>query len=393
VTPAQLDFGFVPAGQAKTRVVQVLNAAEGSAPLQIREVRIEPAGAPFSATPDLRLPASLVPARQDPSARLAVEVRFAPPRRAAHRAQHVVVPASGEPVEVPLLGAERPPVLGLSTRALDFGAVRLGAERRLEVAVQNTGPSPLEVQARLSNGQSSDLTLVDDLSAPLAPGALRAAVVRFAPSTPGPASDTLVLETNDPEALQRTIPITGRADAEAVEVVTVELTHEAGEDTPLDVDLRDVDLLLESPDGRVCREAEPMTAWGPAGRCRWSSSGQDENPERILLADVTADGRYPVLLSYVEDCASLPTALTATLLGIGTDELVDALAEEDVMLPPGELEAAIQQACVQRRSAPGTLRVRVGGRTLAERRVEPTAKGDRLTPLVLVRGPGGFSVE
>lgn len=393
VTPLSVDFGFVPEGEVSSKVVQVLNATEGETALQIDAMRIEPEGGPFSVSTQQTLPISLVPARRNPSARFVMSVRYAPTIRADQSATLVIVPASGSMVRVPLSASAQPPVLGLGQSSVDFGDVRLGASKSVQVAVQNSGMSPLVVQASLLSGLNPDLSLTDNLSDPIAPGGLRTFTLTLAPTAPGQVSDNLRLQTNDPVAVERLVPITGNIPVESVEVVTVEMTFEAGSSSALDLDLRDVDLILESPTGQVCREETPTAAWGAAGTCRWSSVGTAQNPERVLLTDATADGRYPVQVSYVEDCATLPTALTATLLGIGIDELSDALAEDDVMIPMSALEAAIQQACVDRRSSPTTLVVKANGVEIGRRQVEPTERGDQFTALTLVKGVGGFSVE
>ncbi len=390
-SPAGLNFGFVPEGEAKSLVVQVVNSGAGAALLQVLQAAVEPPGSPFSVTAEPALPAAFGPVRQDASARLALTVRFSPTARAAHSAGLRVTAAVGEPLLIPLQGAESPPRMALSEQRVDFGMVRLGREARRELAVQNTGLSPLEVKAEI-DGAGPDLDLADALDTPLAPGAVRPVVLRFSPTAPGALSAALRLRSNDPDNREATLMVSGSSSPEPVEVLSLELSYARGPDSPLDRDLRKVSLRLESPDGRLCGKGS-AGSWGELGACRWTGSGPFENPERIVLSDVIRDGRYPVLLSYEEDCSSLPTALTAALLGIGVDELVDALTEEDTRLPPGALAAAIEQACVRRRSAPGTLTVRANGNVLSNRPVEPAARGDQLRPLVLVRGPGGFSVE
>lgn len=390
VLPAELDFGFVPVGEASSLTVQIVNAVDGSAPLVVSAIDIEPPGSAFAATTTETLPASLRPAREDRDAVLPIEVRFRPTTLEAHTAT-LIATWSGGTIRVPLRGADQPPQLDMGAADFDFGEVRLGRSEARSVSLQNRGPVPLIIDASLVSGSNPDLSLEGDVRS-LAPGAVRSLRLVYAPTAPGPITDVLQLRTNDPMARDRTFAITGRSRAESVQVVSIEMRFEGGQDTFLDLDLRDVDVVLESPDGRVCRESTPQANWGPQGLCRWQSNAE-ENPERLILSDVAADGRYPILVTYVEDCASLPTALTATILGIGTDELLDAVAEEDIMLPPGALEDAIQQACVQRRSAPGTVLVKVNGRTIAERRFALPEKGARSTAVTLVRGPGGFRVQ
>lgn len=393
IDPGRLDFGFVPASERATRVVQVVNAVQGAAVLTVEAVRIEPAGTAFSARVARSLPAELSPTLIDPGARLAIDVDFAPEARRNHAAELVIESGNVAQVRVPLSGSEHPPIIGITPRGdLDFGTVRLGDTKTLSLNVQNTGRAPLVVQAEFA-GQNSDLEIRTTLKDPVPPGALRTLEVRYAPTAPQTLNDTLQLRTNDPSVRSFMVGVRGQTAPEPVDVVSIELRFDGGRDTPLDADLRDVDLILESPDGRICRAAQSSADWGRLGSCRWSGFGPEENPERIVLKDVMEDGRYPVLLTYEEDCSSLPTALTAMLLGIGTDELLDAITEDDVMLPPGALETAIQQACLSRTAASGTVIITRNGQLLGSQPVNLAEKGDRVTALTLVRGPEGSRLE
>jgi hypothetical protein len=177
------------------------------------------------------------------------------------------------------------------------------------------------------------------------------------------------------------------------DVVALELRFENDSETVLDADLRDVDLILESPDGRVCREADPSPSWGPFGSPRWSGQGAKENPERILLPDAMQDGRYEVTLSYVEDCSTLPTALAAELLGLGADELVDYLSEGGVGIDPEMLSDAIAETCINRSGPNARLVVSINGAVAIDVPVELRNKGDLVNPISLVRSNGSFAVE
>ena len=56
---------------------------------------------------------------------------------------------------------------------------------------------------------------------------------------------------------------------------------------------------------------------------------------RIVLSDTIRDGSFKISLSYVEDCATLPTALAAALLGIGGEALVAPAGRADQRGDPG----------------------------------------------------------
>ena len=177
------------------------------------------------------------------------------------------------------------------------------------------------------------------------------------------------------------------------DVVALELVFENDSETLLDVDLRDVDLILEAPDGRVCREADPTPSWGMFGNPRWSASGNKENPERIVLPDAMMDGRFEVTLTYVEDCSTLPTALTAELLGLGADELVDYLSEGGVGIDPQMLAEAVAETCINRSTPDARLVVSINGLPAYDMPVALAVKGDLVNPVVLVRTNGSFTTE
>lgn len=390
VVPERLDFGFVSAGDVAVLNVQLLNTGAGRAPLTVTGVTVEPGDSPF-AVGALDLPRRLDPVELSPTAAIPIEVRFQPGTVAAFQGT-LVIGAGPDTVRVPLQSAAEAPVLTLASANLDFGTVRLGEAASREVIFQNTGPTLLRVETRLQDGMNPDLSIEGDVRS-LVPGAVRRLRLSYAPTRPNTLTDVLQFQSNDPTARTGTLPITGRSDPEDAQVLTLDMSFDAGEDTFLDLDLRDVDVALESPDGLLCGESQRQGRWDRSGRCLWQGPRPDENRERLILSRVTVDGRYPVLVTYAEDCASLPTALTASLLGIGTDELIDALAEEDVMLDPSVIEAAIRQACVQRSETSGEIVVRADGVLLARVPFQLRQQGQRATPLTLLRGPEGFRVE
>ena len=185
----------------------------------------------------------------------------------------------------------------------------------------------------------------------------------------------------------------GTGEASGQDVLRIDMTFENDSDSPLDIDLRDVDLVLESPVGQIASKAAPSPDWGMFGRPAWSAAGQKENPERILLPDAMADGRFPITVSYVEDCKTLPTALTASLLGIGTDALIDYLADEDIPLDPDQVSEAVETACAQRDSTDVRIDIFVNGAPVGQRMLRLAQKGELLTAATVVRTNGFFSVE
>lgn len=392
VDPLSLDFGFVPAGGVGERVVQAINASDGSANLEVLSAEIDPPDSPaFTVAPMTLLPVTLAPARVDPSARAAFTVIYQPPEQMSYAAELVVTGRNSAPIRVALSSTGEPPAVSVNPTNIDLGTARLGETVARTVTIQNTGRADLEGTATLQvAGATNDLTLpIRDLR--IAPGGLAEIGVVWQPTVDGSIGNTIIIQTNDPTNSRVLIPVSGAAVAAAEQVVNVEMTFENDSDSALDKDLRDVDLVLESPVGLVVRKASPMGAWGAYGAARWSAPPGD-NPERVVLGRAMQDGEYVVTLSYVEDCKTLPTALTAALLGIGADELVRALSEDQVAIDPQVLADAVMRACAERGSTNATVVTTVDGNPVDTRQVRLGQKGELVPALRLRVDNGRFSV-
>lgn len=391
VDPLSLDFGFVPANGLAERVVQAINATDGSAVLEVMSAEIEPSDSPaYSVSPMTLLPVSLAPASVDPSARAAFTVRYEPPEEMSYAAELVITGRDAAPIRVPLTSAGDPPAVSVSPTNIDLGSIRLGETAARSITIQNTGRADLVGDATLQVGSGNDLSLLTrDLR--IAPGGLAEIGVIYEPTRGGSIGDTVIIQTNDPQNPRVLVPVSGTAVPAAEQVVNVEMTFDNDSSSALDKDLRDVDLILESPVGLVVRKGMPMGAWGAYGAARWSAPPTG-NPERVVLGRAMQDGEYIVNLSYIEDCSTLPTALTAALLGIGADELVRALSEDEVVIDPSALANAVQQACAQRSSTNATVVTTVDGTMVDSRQVRLSQKGDLVPALRLRVTNGRFSV-
>lgn len=392
VDPLALEFGFVAPGEVGERVVQAINASEGSANLDVLSAVIEPSDSPaFTVAPMTLLPVTLAPARLDASERAAFTVRYAPTEQMAYAAELVITPKYATPIRIALSSKGEPPAVSVSPPNIDLGSIRLGETAAAIITIQNTGRADLVGTTTLQVGGSNDLTLPQrDLR--IGPGGLTELGIIYEPTRGGSIGDTVIIQTNDPAQPRVLIPVSGTAVAAAEQVVSVEMTFENDSSSVLDKDLRDIDLILESPLGLVVRKASPQGAWGAYGAARWSAPPGD-NPERVVLGRATQDGEYVVNLSYVEDCSTLPTALTAALLGIGADELVQALSDGAVVIDPSQLASAVQRACAQRSSSQATVITTIDGTQVDSRRVRLNQKGDLIPALRLTVNNGRFTVQ
>lgn len=391
VSPLAIDFGYVPVGQVGEQLVQAINSSDGTATLEIVSAEIEPSDSPaFTVAPMTLLPIGLAPARLDASARAAFTVRYQPPEALAYQATLIITPRVGDPVRVALSSTGDPPHITVNPTQLDLGSIRLGEASARPVTIQNTGRADLVGRIRLAVGGSGDLS-VPQSSLRIAPGGLFELGVTYEPTRAGSIGDTILIETNDPAQPSTSVAVQGTAVAAAEQVISVEMTFDASSDSPLDKDIRDVDLIMESPIGLVVRKASPQGAWGAYGAARWSAGPRD-NPERVVLGRTMQDGEYIVSLSYVEDCSTLPTALTAALLGIGVDELVGALSEDSIEIDPTQLQSAVTQTCAGRSSTRATLVTTIDGTPADQREVRLNQKGDLIPALKLRVVNGRFSV-
>ncbi len=392
VDPLAIEFGFVTPGTTGERLVQAINSSDGSANLEVESIAIDPPDSPvFSVASMTPLPVTLAPAAVDASARAAFTVRYDPTEQMSYAAELVVTPKYAAPIRIALTSKGEPPAVSVNPMHIDLGAIRLGETAFGIVTVQNTGRADLVGTTSLQVGGSNDLT-ISGRTLRIAPGGLTELGVIYEPTRGGSIGDSIIIQTNDPLQPRILISVVGTAVAAAEQVVSVEMTFDNDSSSTLDKDLRDVDLILESPVGLVVRKASPQGGWGPYGAARWSSTRGDDL-ERVVLGRVTQDGDFTVSLSYIEDCSTLPTALAAAILGIGADELVLALSEDSVAIDPAQLAGAVQQTCVQRRSTTATLVTTVDGTQVDSREIRLGQKGDFVTAFKLNISNGRFTVQ
>lgn len=394
LVPGAVDFGFVPPGVPVRRSVSVVNTGLGASPLVVSEVSLQGTDRELFRVIGAPIPRSEVPPSGiDASARLEIVVELAPTEGRAHAAELLVKPENGDPATVQLSSLAEPPDVQISRTSIDFGASPLGVSVPRTVTVQNVGRAPLLAGARIES-VTSDVVLARSFAASINPGAFVELGLIFTPTVVGPLTGTLVIESNDPDdpVLRVTLSGAGEALPPGDEVVAVEMSFQNASNSLLDRDIRDVDLALENPFGALCREDTPSPIWGSLGLPRWSASPPEYNPERVLLSGVQEDGDFPVILTYLQDCASLPTALTALFLGIGVEELGLYLSDGGVNLDGAEFARAVESTCVQRRGAGARLKVTINGNIVYDQAVELSQKGQSATPVVLRRQGAVFSV-
>jgi hypothetical protein len=388
--PAAVDFGYLAQGRQAVRQVLLANAGTGTAAAVVEQVSVEPAeGTDFSVDAGT-LPRPLASAGPGPRQVLPVEVRFRP-RAAAPSSAVLLVATSQGVVRVPLLGtAAAPPVAVLSPPALDLGEVTPGETATATLTLVNQGGAPLSAAVRWAWGGSTDLAVAPARLVPVAPGAFAELTVALTPTLAGPVAAILALDTDDPAHPTLAVPVRATAvPGRAAAVVKVDVTVAAGAAGALTDDVRAVEATLESPGGQACSRGAPAQGWGPWGDCTFLGLGSSQ---RFVLVNAAEDGAWRVLATYTQDCAALPTALAASILGLSLDALQRYLAGGKVVVPGQDIGQVLEGLCLYHLPAAVSVRVSVDGATLTERTATLGTKGTSEVLLELRRTRGAFAV-
>ncbi len=401
VAPVELDFDFVPVGRSVTQTVRLTNQGSGSAPLLIEAVEVESATvATFSVAPLESAPVALSPSRTAAADGLDLTIQYRPAEIDLHRGSLVVRTneRGNSVVRVPLQGSSRTPAsLSVSPEFVRLGPVPIGQTTSAPLTIVNEGGSSLRVTPRWGGtGLSTDLYVEPIVLPPIPPGGFGELQVFVTATTLGPITGLLVLESNDPRRPSVTVPVSAEGqDVVGAQVVRVEMTFENGSTSFFDDDFRNVDVILENPFGLLCNKQNPSpTNWGAFGNPGWVAFPPKEEPERIVLPDAMQDGRFRVLLNYVEDCASVPAGLVAAVLGISVEVLINSLTGGIGIGPDAsDIARVVDNLCLSRRGTTALVTVSINGQLVAEVSRRLGARGELAHVLDLVRQGGQFTVE
>ena len=397
VAPNPVDFGYEAQGLLARKEVAITNQGSGVAAITVTSVNIEPVDDPnFELSAAVQTPVTLPPVSLDNSAIINLEVQYHPRSAEVHAATLVVQTDQGE-FDIPLAGnAQTPPQITASPLSIDLGQVPLGQSNHAPLTLVNQGGAPLQISYSWGGpNPTTDLYAVPNVIPPIAPGAYLDLQVAFTATAIGPVDGLLVLTTNDPASPSLTIPVHAEGIAGPGEqVVKVEMDWDNGSNSAFDNDIRNVQMSLEHPFGYLCNKQTPSpTNWGNYGDPTWIAFGPKEEPQRIVLANATSDGTYRVLLSYQQDCSSLPTALTAGILGITGDALVAYLTSGIAQINGQDLSQAIANTCISHSGTNATVRVYVNGTVVKEATASLGSAGDSLYVVNLVRSGGTFTAN
>ncbi len=401
VAPEEVDFDYAPVGRTVTQTIQITNRGDGTAPLQLTNMRIETAtDTAFSFDPIIEEAVTLLPVSLAPDEAHTVNLRYHPQEVEDHVGELVFDTNQNmnAVIRVPLRGSSKTPArISVSPENIQFGAVPLGQTTALPLTIVNEGGTPLRVTPRWGGtGLSTDLSTLPQVIPPIMPGQFTEIQVLVTATSPAPITGLLLLESNDPSRPTVTVPVSAEGqDVVGVQVLKIDMVFENGSDSFFDDDFRNVDMSLENPFGLICNKqlANPMN-WGNFGNPSWLAFGPKEEPERIVLPDAQQDGTYRVLLNYVEDCSSVPTGIVAAILGVSVDALLAYLTGGiGVGFGGGELADAIDDVCLNRSSVAVTVTVFINGQVVAEEPVTMGTQGDFIYAVDIERNNGVFTVQ
>jgi MYXO-CTERM domain-containing protein len=211
LSATSLAFGEQYVGTSSTsQSVEVANT--GTDVLTVSNVSVN-AGAAFSVTPNSTFTLAPNQTRQ-------LSVVFSPPAEGPFTGTLTLT--TDDPAQpnasVTLTGAGVRPILALAPTALAFGDRAVGTSGSQFVTVRNTGTTGTLRVANLVFSGSQAFTLSPNLPFDLAPGATRALTVTFAPTSVGPASASLTLQSNDPTNATASVSLSGTGVSGALQL-------------------------------------------------------------------------------------------------------------------------------------------------------------------------------
>ncbi len=215
LVPVAVDYGQIFVGASSNRDVRVRNIGTGS--LTVTSVELDLAASQnflLSAVPGL-------PASVNPGQELVFTVRYLPSSAGSHNGLVVIESDDSDEAvaTVSLSGVAVPPVvpeIDVSPLSVDFGSIVVARSDDTVVRIANVGTTSLTISTLGLGGSTSpdfSLSSVPTLPESIAPGGDLQVQVTYSPSGIGPASGTLVIESDDVDESRVSIPLAGEGVA------------------------------------------------------------------------------------------------------------------------------------------------------------------------------------
>ncbi len=445
-------------GSSRTETITVQNQGTGSAALELQRLflaqsetfritAIRQGSEPLTLsaiTPEN--PLFIPPFSPDnPLAVVEVDVTFTPNRNANFNDELVFRPggfAEEQRVAVALSGSSLgPPQIEVSVAELVYGSAGNGAKEIgsidfLPVTIRNNGQSELSVTLALGGGTAAgEFTVSPPFLPPVQAGGAVVVNVffnpsdasdpanRFSPTRPFEAALNITSNDTDPITdVLKTVALRGFArDAIQDQVLRVEMEFTNADNSWAGNDFRNVDMAIEAlTQSLTCTKprfvpnnpGDPNSAgflqdacaewnsFGQLGQVSWIGLGAFEEPERVVVRGLGPTGgqgeRFEISVDYIEDCANIPSALLANLLGIGASVLGGILGGAigvPIAIPPQQVSNLIANNCFDHEATNVTTRIALNGAVVASPTVRLNSKGDRRVVATMRRVNGAFCSE
>jgi hypothetical protein len=242
----------------------------------------------------------------------------------------------------------------------------------------------------------------------------------FSPARPFEASLNITSNDTDPAAdVLKTVALIGWArSAVQDQTLRVEMEFSNADNSWAGSDFRNVDLAIENlRNSLTCTKpqflsigpsgtgvfADSCAEWnqfGQLGQTSWIGLGAFEEPERVVVRGLGPNGgsgeQFEISISYIEDCANIPTGLLADILGITGTILLGALGGAigvPIAVPPSQISDTIANNCFDREGTTVTTRIALDGVVVASPQTRLNRKGDRASVAIMKRDAGAFCSE
>lgn len=215
LSPAELAFGEVGLGNS-SEAQQVVIENTGNATLSIT-------GVSLTDTTNFKKRDDTGETTLEPGATRTLLLAFAPQSRGDKTAELVVESELAGTASASLSGTGVQLGIAVTPDVLDLGTVAVGDTTSGQITIENTGEGTLEIAGvTLSGANSGDFAVVGGGgSGSLEPGATRAVIIQFAPSSEGEKAATFEVDNNAEPA---SADVRGTGEAVPPEATTLEAT-------------------------------------------------------------------------------------------------------------------------------------------------------------------------
>lgn len=387
----------------------------------------------------------------NPLSTVEVDVTFTPSRNDDFEDALVLRPgglAADQRVTVVLTGSSLgPPQIEVSAQQLTYGdrgtaALLVGSVDFQQVTVRNNGQSALTISPNIGGGTAAgEFTVMPAFVPPIAAGGAIILSVFFNPSEASDPASTfsparpfeafLNITSNDTDPASdvlKTVALVGWARSGVQDqTLKVEMEFSNADNSWAGSDFRNVDLNIENVQNSLTCTKPQFLSIGPSGtgvfadscaewnsftanelllsrpglgQTSWIGLGAYEEPERVVVRGLGPTGgqgqRFNVGITYIEDCANIPTGLLSDILGIAGSVLLGALGGAvgvPIAVDPSSISDTIANNCFDHASTTVTTRISLDGVVVASPQTRLGAKGDFATVATMKRVNGAFCSE